>query len=185
MKNELAAWSSFYVTIGSSAASLTGLTFVVITLVTSMERTPPEEGLAVFTTPTVLHFGTALLIAALLSVPWQSPSGPAICLLIIGLCGLGYTISIMYRTKHLRAYEPDLSDWFCYTILPFVAYAAVFAAGLMWLSAMHAQAAFVIAAGALLLIFLGIRNSWDVVTFLVARNIKRPGSRTQSPHDEP
>ncbi|MBV9232567.1 MAG: hypothetical protein JO030_00880, partial [Candidatus Eremiobacteraeota bacterium] len=34
----LAHWANFYVMIGSSAAALTGLMFVVITLVTNMER---------------------------------------------------------------------------------------------------------------------------------------------------
>ena len=180
MNNELAAWSSFYVTIGASAASLTGLTFVVITLITSMERMPAAEGLAVFSTPTVLHFGTALLIAAILSAPWHSAVTVAIFLAIVGACGLVYIISIMYRTRRLRVYDPDLSDWIWYTIVPFIAYAAILAGGLMFVP-LPVKALFIVGGAALLLIFVGIRNSWDVVTFLIARDA---GERSVRPDED-
>ncbi|MGH7728579.1 MAG: hypothetical protein ACREM2_07310 [Vulcanimicrobiaceae bacterium] len=65
-----APWSSFYAMTGSSAAALTGLMFVVITLVTGEDRSRPSlEGISIFSTPTVLHFGSALLVSAVLNVP--------------------------------------------------------------------------------------------------------------------
>jgi hypothetical protein len=69
----LTAWSNFYVIIGSSAAGLTGLMFVVITLVAGQERERRSpDGIAAFGTPTVAHFGVALLGSAILSAPWSS-----------------------------------------------------------------------------------------------------------------
>ncbi len=58
----LSAWGNFYVIIGSSAAALTGLTFVVIALAADARRLTPR-GLRAFVTPTIVHFGTVLALA--------------------------------------------------------------------------------------------------------------------------
>jgi hypothetical protein len=52
-----------------------------------------------------------------------------------------------------------------YTILPLLAYGALLV-GAIVLNAVPRDALFVLAGGVLSLIFIGIRNSWDVVTFL-------------------
>ena len=56
--------------------------------------------------------------------------------------------------------------WF--TILPFGAYGAI-SAGAIALAAVPVQALFTIAGGVMLLIFIGIRNAWDVVTYIATR----------------
>ena len=47
----LTAWENFYVIIGSSAAALTGLVFVVITLVAGTRERLSGDGTATFSTP--------------------------------------------------------------------------------------------------------------------------------------
>src|SRR5256886_3696562 len=66
------AWESFYVIIGSSAAALTGLQFVVVVLGAEARSIGPEVG--AFGTPTVVHFCAVLLMSAILSVPWRAVS---------------------------------------------------------------------------------------------------------------
>src|SRR5258708_15036701 len=70
----LATWQNFYVIVGTAAATLTGLMFVVITLIVQLrvQVSSPRSGIAVFSTPNVFHFGAALLVAAILSAPWQA-----------------------------------------------------------------------------------------------------------------
>src|SRR5258708_19629386 len=70
----LTYWQNFYVLIGSAAATLTGLLFVVMTLIAGVRVrvSSPSGGIAAFSTPNVVHFGVALLIAAILSAPWQA-----------------------------------------------------------------------------------------------------------------
>jgi len=51
----LADWGNFYVIIGSAAAGLTGLMFVVITLGAEAQTISNEKGLRAFVTPTVVH----------------------------------------------------------------------------------------------------------------------------------
>ena len=150
---------------GSAAGALTGLMFVVITLVTRVERPGTRDGTSTFSTPTVVHFCAALLVSAILSAPWHSLVGPAALLGLSGLCGVVYVLRLMYRTRRLTAYNPDLEDWAWYTILPFVAYGAILVGAIM-LPAIPVQALFALAGGVMLLIFIGIRNAWDIVTYI-------------------
>ncbi|MBV9278399.1 MAG: hypothetical protein JOZ97_09195 [Candidatus Eremiobacteraeota bacterium] len=182
MKPELASWSNFYVMVGSSAAALTGLMFVVITLISQIERTEAsEEGLAAFGTPTVLHFCAPLFIAAILSAPWGSLGPIVILLAVVGLFGFAFIVRAMLRTTNI-AYTPDLSDWIWYMLCPLIAYAVILtgAVGLLFFAK---TALFLIAAAAVALMFLGIRNAWDTVTYLGVLNVERDSSSAEAEGD--
>jgi hypothetical protein len=168
----LAAWQSFYAMAGTSAAALIGLMFVVISLVQGRETARSRDGIATFSTPTVLHFGAALLVSAVLVAPWHSLVLAGVVVAVVGCYGVAYIVRVMVRTRRLTNYIADAEDWTYYTILPFVAYGVIFA-GAIALMAVPAKALFAIAAGVVLLLFIGIRNAWDVVTFLAAGG---PGS---------
>ena len=163
----LTPWDNFYIMLGSAAAALTGLMFVVITLVTSWERPGRSHaGISTFSTPTVVHFGAALLMSAVLSAPWPTLLGPAVTLGIVGLGGVVYIARVWSGAKTFTEYDPDTEDGIFYTLLPLLAYLSIFA-GALTLPARPAGAMFVLAAGIALLIFIGIRNSWDIVTYIV------------------
>lgn len=163
------AWSNFYVMIGSSAAALTGLMFVVITLVTRAEQmSRTEDGISSFSTPTVIHFSEALLVAAILSAPWQSVLAPAVLVGLAGLYGVSHIVRVTLRARRLTTYTPDVEDWIWYMVLPLIAYAATLC-GAIGLFVSPAGALFAVAGGVLLLVFVGIHNAWDIVTFLVIR----------------
>jgi hypothetical protein len=163
----LGPWSSFYVMIGSSAAALTGLMFVVITLVNDTDRRTRRnpDGISTFSTPTVLHFCAPLFVAAMIAAPWETLRYPALAIAVLGAYGVIYISYLMFRASRLRSYRPDLEDWICYSVLPFCAYVALCAGGLGMLS-IPSRALFAVGGASLLLIFIGIRNSWDVVTYL-------------------
>jgi hypothetical protein len=80
----LAVWESFYVIVGSSAAALIGLQFVVVTLISESPLEASPASLSAFGTPTVVHFGGALLISAVMSAPWPSAVGLSRVLLVLG-----------------------------------------------------------------------------------------------------
>jgi hypothetical protein len=175
----LSAWSNFYVMTGSAAAALTGLMFVVITLVTGERSRTTRDGLSTFSTPTVLHFGAVLLISAMLCAPWHSLIHVAVLTGLSGLVGLGYAVRIAFRASKLSTYKPDLEDWICYTVLPLVAYATILA-GSIGLSVAPASALFALAGGVILLIFTGIHNAWDVVTYVTIKDVDSAASSTTS-----
>jgi hypothetical protein len=169
----LTPWSNFHIMLGSSAASLTGLMFVVITLVTGGERRRSEDGISAFSTPTVAHFGTALLVSMLLAAPWHSLIAPAIAVGLIGLSGVVYLLRVIYRARRISTYRPDLEDWTWYTVLPLIAYGAILAGAIM-LFTIPADGVFSLAGGSVLLIFIGIRNAWDIVTFIAIGQPDKP-----------
>jgi len=161
----LAAWNSFYVMLGSAAAALTGLMFVVITLVTDRKRGTSEAGISTFSTPTVVHFSCALFTSALMTVPFRSFVPIAIVLGCAGAGALAYQTRVAYLTSRLEAYRPDTEDIVWHVGLPIIAYAAL-VCGAVALPTAPSAALFAPAASAMLLIFIGIHNAWDVVTFL-------------------
>ncbi|HLX26651.1 MAG TPA: hypothetical protein VKR05_06630 [Candidatus Cybelea sp.] len=163
----LSAWSSFYVMTGSSAAALVGLMFVVISLVQVREIHTTQDGITTFSTPTVMHFGAVLLISAVLTAPWHRPFYAALSVGVIGFLGVGYLVRVAYRTKQFTEYRADLDDWIWYTILPLLAYSTILIGAIVLLT-LTAKALFAIGGGVVLLLVIGIRNAWDIVTFLAA-----------------
>ncbi len=171
-----AAWESFYVIVGSSAAALTGLQFVVIALGAEARSLHGPE-LGAFGTPTVVHFCAVLLIAAILSMPWQAVSSAGLALGSCGLAGIGYVLIVVRRARGQKRYAPVLEDWLWHGAFPLIAYAALLAAALV-LRRNPLPCLFVIAATALLLLFIGIHNAWDAVTYIA---IEQPRHREGPP----
>ncbi|MBV9233295.1 MAG: hypothetical protein JO030_04575 [Candidatus Eremiobacteraeota bacterium] len=68
----------------------------------------------------------------------------------------------------MTAYTPDREDWIWFFVLPLLSYAAIFGAACAMLVA-PPSALFIVAGASALLIFIGIRDAWDVVTFLATR----------------
>ena len=169
----LAAWANFYVIAGSSAAALTGLMFVVISLVAGARTRSKSEGIATFSTPTVVHFCVALLIAATLSAPWHSLVPVSVLFTLTGLYGIAYSLHITHRARRNSAYRPQLEDWIWYSALPIAAFVAIVVAAIR-LPGAPAGALFVLAGGTIVLIFIGIHNAWDVVTYLAVEELAKP-----------
>ncbi len=163
-----AAWESFYVIIGSSAAALTGLQFVVIALGAEARSVRgPEVG--TFGTPTIVHFCAVLLIAAILSVPWRVVSSAALALGASGAAGIVYTLVVIRRARGQargqKGYAPVLEDWLWHCTFPLIAYMTLLVAALA-LGRDPARCLLVIGTTALLLLFIGIHNAWDAVTYI-------------------
>jgi hypothetical protein len=167
----LDGWENFYVIIGSSAAALTGLMFVVISLTTQVRVN--EEGANAFSSPTVLHFCFVLLVAAIVSTPRHTSASLAICLGVAGLGGLAYTIRIIARIRSQKQYTPVLEDWIWHAASPLVAYAALTGAVLVYWRR-PALMLYVVAASTLLLLYTGIHNSWDAAMYLASRKSPEP-----------
>jgi hypothetical protein len=162
----LSAWESFYIIVGSSAGALTGLQFVVITLIAGSRRTRTKTEIDTFGTPTVVHFCLVLLLSAFLSAPWEGFAGVGLALAATGAGGLGYCGVVVRRARQPLAYRPVFEDWLWHTILPVLAYTILLLAGLGLMTRPSPLCFFAIATTSLLLLFAGIHNAWDTVTFI-------------------
>jgi hypothetical protein len=165
----LAGWENFYVIVGSSAGALIGLQFVVLTLIAEspiVSGRDVKRASSAFSTPTIVHFGAVLLLSAIISAPWHGLGAVAVLWGAVGFCGIVYEIIVARRMRMQTAYQPEFEDWLFHALLPMAAYATVIGAAIAARAEVDG-ALFGIAAAALLLLFVGIHNAWDAVTYHV------------------
>jgi hypothetical protein len=159
-------WHEFYLLLGTSAAALSGLTFVVLSI--NGERA--ESGMRGFVAPTVVFFTTVLVVSALMLAPGLSAIWLAVLLALVGFGGLVY---LFWVRGQERASESPLGReaWLFYIAAPFVGYILLFAAAVaIGFSSMVGAA--VLAVTMVLLLAIGIHNIWDLVTGFGARRAK-------------
>lgn len=164
----LAEWDNFYVIIGSSAAGLTGLTFVVIALAADSKRVN-LRGLRAYVTPTIVHFGIVLALAAFLSMPHLGVLGLSAAFGAAGCGGLVYVAVIGIIVGRVsNEYVPVLEDWIWNVALPAIVYAGLFAcAFFIWRR--PEECLYGVGAVSLALMFIAIHNAWDIAVWNTVR----------------
>ena len=175
----LHGWQNFYVIVGSSAGALIGLQFVVMTLIANMPiaRSDAQAG-DVFTTPTVVHFGAVLLLSVVASVPWDGIAAVAVLCGLLGLSGVVYVVLVARRLRLQTTYRAVFEDRLCHVLLPFTAYGILVASAIA-ASSHPRPALFLVGTAALLLLFIGIHNAWDVIRYHVF--VKRQEEKDADP----
>jgi len=159
------AWDNFYVILGSSAGALTGLQFVVMALIADKQPNGSISEINAFGTPTVVHFCAALLVSAVLAAPWRSLTSAGATLACCGAAGIVYTLIVTSRARKTQYYRPVFEDWLWHSILPFLVYGDLLISSIV-LQRDTTPALFAIAGGVLVLLFVGIHNAWDTVTYV-------------------
>jgi hypothetical protein len=157
-------WSNFYYLIGSAAAGLIGLLFVVITLTAGGDRSRALRGQALYMTPTIVHFAAVFTMSAVTMAPGLGVKGAAVAFGVVSALGLACAGRALIGFRRPRMGEPPhWSDFWLYAALPTALYfgLAVASAGI-WAQA--AWATLLLAGLLLSLLLLGIRNAWDLVT---------------------
>ena len=171
---DLSGWVNFYVIVGSSAGALIGLQFVVMTLVATLplNRADAQAG-DTFSTPTVVHFGAVLFLSAAASAPWGGVAAVAVLWGLAGLTGALYVILVARRLRAQTVYHPEFEDSLFHALLPLAAYTMLALAA--FAAPFHPrEALFGVGAAALLLLFIGIHNTWDSVAYHVFVNRRNP-----------
>ena len=164
--SEFAEWESFYVIVGAAAGALIGLQFVVMTLIAEKPQIATPEAAAAFATPTIMHFSAVLFLSAILRAPWHGITPVAVLWGLTGLAGVMYILIVIRRVRAQTSYRPDFEDWFFHVVLPFAAN-AVLALSAFAAPSHGREALFAVAAATLLLLFIGIHNSWDTIAYQV------------------
>jgi amino acid transporter len=174
----LSNWQSFYMLAGTAAATLTGLMFVVTTLIAGIDShtSTLNAGVSAFNSPIVVHFAAVLLLAGMLSAPWQSLPALSLVIGLVGLGLVGYSLVILRRMLRIPHYQSTREDWFWYMILPLIAQVLVIVAALM-LTGSPLPALYMVSLAVIILLLVGIRNAWDMVTFLA---VERAHSENKS-----
>jgi hypothetical protein len=160
----LAGWDNFYVIAGGAAGGLTGLTFVVISLAADARRVK-HVAVKAFVTPTIVHFGCVLALAAYLTMPRHSIASLSLGLGAMGFAGLVY-IGTIARAIHLMRgdYTPVLEDWLWNVIFPALCFCILLATAILF-SIFPKQCPYGVAAAIMLLMIVGIHNAWDIAVW--------------------
>jgi hypothetical protein len=165
--NALSEWNNFYVIIGSSTGALIGLQFVALTLIAQRPARDPQPlqiASSAFATPTVLHFSSVLLVSGILSAPWRAVTNAALAWAIVGVSGVVYELIVLRRMTTQTSYQPIFEDWVFHFVVPIAAYATL-AISAPFAHAHARGASFAVAGAVLALLFSGIHNAWDAVTY--------------------
>jgi hypothetical protein len=159
-------WSDYFFMVGSAAAALIGLMFVVVTLTAGRDRKELERGKKLYTTPIVWHLGVVVVLSGGAVAPALSPQWLGAGTLAIGVIGLGYCLYL--TTGILRAQlATDFSgyDACWYGLVPALIYGAAGVSGWAMMRGLGWAAA-VLAAAVMSLLLVSIHNEWDLVTYL-------------------
>ena len=157
--------------VGSSAGALIGLQFVVMTLIAQRPSMGSADASAAFGTPTVFHFASVLFLSALLCAPWQNVAIAIILCGLIGLNGVLYSLVVARRMRTQTAYQPVFEDWLFHLVLPLAAY-GILALSMLAAASRTRPGIFAIGGAALLLLFIGIHNTWDALSYHILVRMK-------------
>lgn len=186
----LDAWEGFYLIVGGAGAALTGLQFVVMSVLDGARTrgdsriSADASSLGAFGTPTVVHFCAALLMSGIITVPWDTVGGLRTALVVIGAAGLAYAAIITYRARRQTSYKPVLEDWLFHVLFPLAAYGGIMVAGTLLRRDLE-DALFIVGAMSMFLLFIGIHNAWDTVTYLMVGDGQAPHGPAEAPSRPP
>jgi hypothetical protein len=112
-----------------------------------------------------------LLLSAVGCAPWDGLAAVAALWGLVGIAGVVYVVLVARSVRLQTAYQTVFEDQLFYVLLPFTAYATLAAATCVAYFQLR-LALFLVGAAALLLLFVGIHNAWDTITYHVF--VKRP-----------
>jgi hypothetical protein len=170
------AWDGYFTLLGTAAAGLIGLLFVVVTLTSGYDRDKVARGQSLYMTPTMLHFAMVMAVSAMTLVPGLTAFRATALLAVATVVGLINTLWACHGIRVMAKAEnaPHWTDFWLYGVAPAVIYTALGAVcvgsalGADW--AVHGLAILLLG-----LLLLGIRNAWDLITWIAPNRSGPPG----------
>ena len=160
-------WTDYFVLLGTAAAGLIGLLFVVVTLTTNIDRSRALRAGGVYMTPIAAHFGVVLSISACILIPRLT--APQVAILIALFSALGFSAAMRscfgIVDFHRGADPPHWSDFWGYGAAPAGAY-LLFGVATAGVWRREAWSPYLLAAVMLVLLLVAIRNAWDLLTWM-------------------
>jgi hypothetical protein len=174
-------WHDFYLLVGTASATLVGLMFVAASIGASVFSEQNRNALQAFISPTVVNFATALFTCIGVTIPSQTWLSLGLLLTAGGVAGLVYAGRVWVQMIVRRSFKVDAVDRLSYVTVPLVGYLLVLVSGILLLLRMP-WSSDVTAAALVVLMFAGIRNAWDMTTWIMMRTPSSvPPPSEQSP----
>ena len=177
------SWWNFFYLCGSAAATLTGLTFVAITLGSALIRKDTLTEVHVFLSPLCFHFLHVFFLCCVTAVPGAHPGLTGVAAIVSALWRLTKmprTCSVLRALAKREEPDIDLSDWVLLVVLPTTIYLSLIAAGIGFLSG-KLWAAPILATSCLMLLLGSAASAWDT---LVTIAVLIPSGQNGRPQEE-
>jgi hypothetical protein len=165
-------WQSFYLLVGTAAATLVGLMFVAVTFGSSLVTEESSPTARAFLDPTFTHFVQILFTACLVTIPSMGSRLFGSLLLLISALRLASTVRVYRQMKrvHQRQNDLEISDWLSGVVFPIACYVLLGLSGVAFLE--HYAVAFdglaVVTLGVLL---IGLLGAWELLVWMaIARS---------------
>ena len=164
----LSEWHEFYALLGTAAAALVALLFVAVSIATEVLTTEPQSqrNTATYMSPVVFHYTNILFLSLIVLIPTQTWESFSIVIAAASIGSFGYSLLVMVRVH--RNSISDFSDRVGYGAVPMLCYATGLVSS--WLILKEQTAGLdLLAAAALALLVVNIRNAWDLMISLARR----------------
>lgn len=171
------AWHDYYLMIGSCAAALIGLMFVVMTLTAGRDRSTADQGKHLYSSPIVWHLGVILALSGAALAAGMTARIFAGAAGALGVLGIGLGVRSAIGIANWKGAPSWRFDSFWYGVAPGVTYAALSVAALALFRG-YGWAMIAMAAALMALLLISIHAEWDLVTFLApaAGQAGQPGN---------
>jgi len=169
-------WEEYFLMLGSSAAALIGLMFVVVTLTAGRDRGEVERGKRLYTSPIVWHLAVVMVLSGAAIAPTMNLHLFGAADGGLAVLGIGIGLRSAFGIWRARMTGADSAfDFWWYGLIPAIVYVGLAIASVgIFRGADWGGSAFAAALMGLLLV--SIHAEWDLVTFLAPR-VSRPRDR--------
>jgi hypothetical protein len=166
-------WDSFYLLTGGASGAIIGLLFVVATLMKGDDPETLLRAAGCYLSPIVFHIAMVLGVSAFTAVPHIAPARQGLVLGACALAGIARSYLVIHGLGVSRKVTAShWSDIWWYGFAALAAYLPLAAAAAaVWVA--PNLAADLVAASLLAVLFVAIRNAWDLVTW-ISLNLGRP-----------
>ena len=179
------SWWNFFYLCGSAAATLTGLTFVAVTLGSALISKDSLTEVHVFLSPLCFHFLHVFFLCCMTAVPGAHPGLTGVAAIVSALWRLTKmprTCSVLHalakRQKKREEPDIDLSDWVLLVVLPTTTYLSLIAAGIGFLSG-KLWAAPILATSCLVLLLGSAASAWNTLVTIAVLIPSTQNARAQ------
>ncbi len=172
-------WQNFYLLVGTASATLIGLLFVAISLGSSIPVPQAIAYIRTFVTPIFLVYAQVVFVSCLALMPIDNVWLLSCLLIVLGVLDLFFTGKIMWRIRVVHRGDADIEHgyWLWYLLLPGLV-SLLFIASALGLFFDEPLTVPGIAVVVLLSLALGLRNTWNLLLWLVMRRGVRQGEAT-------
>ena len=162
-------WHEFYMLLGAASGTMVALLFVAASVAAGVFSSDRPAALRMFLSASVVHFSGILAVGLTVLAPLKDWTIFGALVSACGAFGLGYYGVTWYgAVRDGLSKSIGLDDRFWYAVLPAIGYLCETATGIAVIARVT-DGTVALAVAMVILLFVGIHNSWDITVWTITR----------------